>query len=103
MLHAIAAYHASAKPSGASRFRTEAFDKLWSNREKLNAYTRALLALSAHYFGHRERAMTLVRNLENGAQIDRSPDVSIIQSTLTRPEPDVIGTAHWGEDGIYQR
>jgi alpha-2-macroglobulin len=103
MLHAIAACHAAAKPSRASRFQTKAFDNLWSNRERLNAYTRALLALSAHYFGHRERAMTLVRNLENGAQIDKSPDASIIQSALTRPEPDVIGTAHWGEDGIYRR
>ena len=27
-------------------FQTKAFDNLWTNRDKLNAYTRALLALS---------------------------------------------------------
>src|SRR5439155_12864915 len=50
MLHALAVYNASAKKAG-TRFHRKAFDNLWANREKLNAYTRALLALCAHHFG----------------------------------------------------
>ncbi|MBO0721429.1 MAG: alpha-2-macroglobulin, partial [Blastocatellia bacterium] len=103
MLHALAAYHLSAKQQKIGEFQTKAFDNLWANRDKLNAYTRALLALSAQYFGNRERALTLVRNLENGVKIDTSPDTSIIQTAGSRRKPEVIGTAHWGEDGIYWR
>ncbi|HEV2665223.1 MAG TPA: alpha-2-macroglobulin family protein, partial [Blastocatellia bacterium] len=103
MLHALAAYHASSKRHEVSPFQAKAFDNLWANREKLNAYTRALLALSAHYFGYRDRAKTLVRNLENGVKMDAAPDTSIIQTTPTRTQPEAIGAAHWGEDGIYWR
>src|SRR5262245_35171570 len=103
MLHALAAYHASSKRREVGPFQARAFDNLWSNREKLNAYTRALLALSAHYFGYRDRATTLVRNLENGVKMDAAPDTSIIQTTPTRTQPEAISAAHWGEDGIYWR
>jgi alpha-2-macroglobulin len=103
MLHALAAYHASSKRREVGAFQARAFDNLWANREKLNAYTRALLALSAHYFGYRDRATTLVRNLENGVKMDAAPDTSIIQSTPTRTQPETISAAHWGEDGIYWR
>ena len=103
MLHALAAYHASSKRREVGQFQAKAFDNLWENREKLNAYTRALLALSAHYFGYRDRATTLVRNLENGVKMDAAPDTSIIQTTPSRTQPDTIGAAHWGEDGIYWR
>jgi uncharacterized protein YfaS (alpha-2-macroglobulin family) len=103
MLHALAAYHASSKRREVGQFQAKAFDNLWENREKLNAYTRALLALSAHYFGYRDRATTLVRNLENGVKMDAAPDTSIIQTTPSRTEPETIGAAHWGEDGIYWR
>jgi hypothetical protein len=30
------------------KFQAKAFNNLWTNRDKLNAYTRALLALAAH-------------------------------------------------------
>src|SRR5262245_12278929 len=103
MLHALAAYHASSKRHEVGAFQAKAFDNLWANREKLNAYTRALLALSAHYFGYRDRATTLVRNLENGVKMDAAPDTSIIQTTPTRTQPEAISAAHWGEDGIYWR
>ncbi len=103
MLHALAAYHASSKRREVGPFQARAFDNLWANREKLNAYTRALLALSAHYFGYRDRATTLVRNLENGVKMDTAPDTSIIQTTPTRTQPEAISAAHWGEDGIYWR
>ena len=103
MLHALAAYHASSKRREVGPFQAKAFDNLWENREKLNAYTRALLALSAHYFGYRDRATTLVRNLEDGVKMDTAPDASIIQTTSARTQPETIGAAHWGEDGIYWR
>jgi uncharacterized protein YfaS (alpha-2-macroglobulin family) len=103
MLHALAAFHASSKRREIMPFQAKAFDNLWANREKLNAYTRALLALTAHSFGDRDRAMTLVRNLENGVKRDTAPDTSILQTTPTRTQPETIGTAHWGEDGLYWR
>jgi uncharacterized protein YfaS (alpha-2-macroglobulin family) len=103
MLHALAAYHASSKRRNVSAFQSRAFENLWTNREKLNAYTRALLALSAHYFGFRDQATTIVRNLENGVKMDTAPDTSIIQTTPSRTQPETISAAHWGEDGIYWR
>jgi uncharacterized protein YfaS (alpha-2-macroglobulin family) len=111
MLHALAsAGSASAGSAGilpaashATEFQTKAFDNLFNNRDKLNAYTRALLALSAHHFGFAEKAKTLVQNLENGVKVDNKPDTSIVQQGATSSEPSVIGTAHWGEDGIYWR
>jgi uncharacterized protein YfaS (alpha-2-macroglobulin family) len=103
MLHSLAAYHASSKRREVGAFQAKAFDNLWANREKLNAYTRALLALSAHGFGYRDRAMTLVRNLENGVKRDTAPDTSVLQTVPAKTQPGTIGTAHWGEDGLYWR
>jgi uncharacterized protein YfaS (alpha-2-macroglobulin family) len=103
MLHALAAYHASQRQTEVSQFQAKAFNNLWTNRDKLNAYTRALLALSARGFGYQEQAKTLVQNLENGVKIDATPDVSIVQTGAQATDPSVIGTAHWGEDGIYWR
>ncbi len=109
MLHALAIYHNSApKPSGqgvieVSRFQTTAFENLWTNRDKLNAYTRALVALAAHNFGYADKARTLVENLENGVKRDSQPDISVVQQGEAASDPSVMGTAHWGEDGIYWR
>jgi alpha-2-macroglobulin len=103
MLHALAAYHASLKGTEASKFQAKAFDNLWKQRDKLNAYTRSLLALSAHSFSYHDKAKTLVENLENGVKIDSKPDISIVQQGATTSDPSVLGTAHWGEDGIYWR
>lgn len=103
MLHALAIYHASVKENGISKFQRTAFDNLFKNRDRLNAYTRALLALSAHYYGDTERANVLVRNLENGVKRDTAPDTSVIISSQQTSDPSVMGTAHWGEDGIYWR
>ncbi len=102
MLHALAAYQSSEKHA-AGDFQGKAFNNLWTNRDKLNAYTRSLLALSAHYFGYQEQARTLIANLENGVKIDIKPDTSIVQRGGQSSDPSVIGTAHWGEDGIYWR
>jgi uncharacterized protein YfaS (alpha-2-macroglobulin family) len=102
MLHALSAQTALRK-ARPSRFQTTAFDNLWDGRDRLNAYSRALLALSAHHMGDADRAQTLVRNLTNGVQRDRSPDTSIVQRGAQSSGAGVIGTAHWGADGIYWR
>lgn len=113
MLHALAAYSgesfrksAGGLPAAAgsvTTFQSKAFDNLFNNRDRLNAYTRALLALSAHNFGYADKAKTLVENLENGVKIDTKPDTSIVQQGGQSSDPSVIGTAHWGEDGLYWR
>ncbi|MDQ6651388.1 MAG: alpha-2-macroglobulin, partial [Acidobacteriota bacterium] len=111
MLHALAVYDAGQKPDPqgglnpieVSSSQAKAFDNLWTNRDKLNAYTRALLALAAHNLGYHDKAKTLVENLENGVKIDSKPDISVVQSGAQASDPSVIATAHWGEDGIYWR
>jgi len=113
MLHALAVHHGTepgavttGSPSQApviSKFQTKAFDNLWTNRDRLNAYTRALLALSAHNFGYQDKAKTLIENLENGVKIDAKPDTSVVQRGGQASDPSVIATAHWGEDGLYWR
>ncbi|HLN99493.1 MAG TPA: hypothetical protein VK208_13615, partial [Pyrinomonadaceae bacterium] len=112
MLHAVAVY-SSALVNGpsalshtapaANQFQLKAFDNLYVNRDKLNAYTRALLALAAHNFGFKDKARTLIENLENGVTIDSRPDTSILQEGAQNSNSSVIATAHWGEDGLYWR
>ncbi len=102
MLHALAANKAAQNESGLSKLEAKAFDNLWMNREKLNAYTRSLLALAAHNFGKAAEAKTLIENLENGVKRDNRPDTSVLVGG--KPEnAGVMGTAHWGEDGVYWR
>jgi uncharacterized protein YfaS (alpha-2-macroglobulin family) len=105
LLHALASNHLAEEKDqdDISEFQTKAFDHLWANREKLNAYTRALLALSAHYYGYQEKALVLIRNLENGVKVDRTPDTSVVQRGAQASDANAIATAHWGEDGIYYR
>src|SRR4029453_7970251 len=92
MLHALASFHASMKRSEVEKFEAKAFDNLWTNRDRLNAYTRALLALSAHNFGYTDKAKTLVENLENGVKVDSKPDTSIVQQGAQTTDPSVIAT-----------
>ncbi|MFP5247396.1 MAG: alpha-2-macroglobulin, partial [Thermoanaerobaculia bacterium] len=89
MLHALSAWRGG-KPSAAER-RT--YDEVWTNRERLTAYSRALFALTAHRYGDAERARVLVRNLEDGAKLDRGNDDSA----------EAMATAHWGADGFWWR
>ena len=102
MLHAMATYRASHK-TAAGEFEVKAFDNLWKNRDRLNAYTRALLALSANAYGYTDKAQTLVRNLENGVKKDAAPDTSIVMRGPQSSDSSVMATAHWGEDGIWWR
>ncbi|HEX8844326.1 MAG TPA: alpha-2-macroglobulin family protein [Pyrinomonadaceae bacterium] len=108
LLHALSAYQASKRDEPdedveISDFQKKAFDNLWAGREKLNAYTRALLALSAHYYGFKDQAQVLIRNLENGVKMDRKPDTSVVMRGAQSSDSTVIATAHWGEDGFYYR
>jgi uncharacterized protein YfaS (alpha-2-macroglobulin family) len=117
VLHALAVYHSGnasrsapgsagilpASSGSVSQFQSTAFNNLFANRDKLNAYTRALLALAAHNYGYTDKAKTLIENLENGVKIDSKPDTSIVQQGAQSSDPSVMGTAHWGEDGIYWR
>ncbi|HYC59171.1 MAG TPA: MG2 domain-containing protein [Thermoanaerobaculia bacterium] len=82
MLHALAAWNGS-KSSAAER---TAYDNIWTNREKLSAFGRALLALIAHRYADTERTAILVRNLEDGVKLERAVD----------DEAESLGTAHWG-------
>ncbi|MCI0416561.1 MG2 domain-containing protein [bacterium] len=93
--------HAVAIDGMKNDFEEKAFNNLWAKRERLNAYTRALLALSAHGMGRAEDARILVRNLENGVKIDSKPDTSVLIEGAY--DASAISTAHWGEDGIYWR
>ncbi len=100
MLHALSTMKNVSKPS---EFETKAFENLWKNRDQLNAYTRALLAISANNMGFRDQAAVLIRNLENGVKIDNQPDVSVIQGGVQTSGETVMATAHWGADGFYWR
>ena len=111
MLHALAVHHASLKKAErqgvqataeASPFQTKAFDNLYANRDRLNAYTRALLALAAHSFGKTAHARTLIQNLENGVKLDSRPDTSVVQRGA-RASDRLCSRRNWGEDGIYWR
>jgi uncharacterized protein YfaS (alpha-2-macroglobulin family) len=103
MLHALSVNHAARKKNEIEKFQNVAFENLWTNRDRLNAYTRALFALAAHNYGFADRAKILVNNLENGVKIDSQPDTSIVQRGAQSSDPSVMGTAHWGEDGIFWR
>jgi len=102
MLHAYAVCHARNRGKPGPEI-VKASDNLWANREQLNAYTRALLALATHSLGQNDRAKVLVENLENGVKRDARPDTSVLISGPSTPDSTVLGTAHWGEDGIYWR
>ena len=103
MLHALSAYHATIKSKRIDKFQSKAFANLWKHKSRLNAYTRSLLALSAHHYGDKKRARILIENLENGVIFDKTPDTSIIQRGLKKSQQEVMATAHWGEDGIFYR
>jgi len=104
MLHALAVYYAPYRDQLTSTLLPKAADNLWNNREKLNAYTRSLFALAVHHFGQADRARTLIENLENGVKRDDRPDDSVLlDGKRNTQNAGVMGTAHWGEDGIYWR
>ncbi len=109
MLHTYSVYILPHKHNRTlpGKFTARAETNLWNHRDQLNAYTRALFALAEHNLDNPERAKILVENLENGVIRDERPDTSILISGvppgLNGQSSTVLGTAHWGEDGIYWR
>jgi hypothetical protein len=65
---------------------TKQLDRLWAEREKLNAYSRALMALTYNNLGQTERAQTTLRNMGDLLEEDKDN-----------------GTAHWGKTANYWR
>ena len=59
-------------------------ERTWNRREKLNAYTRALMASTFHNHNDHERATIMLRNLEDFLEQDKDN-----------------GTAHWGKVRNY--
>jgi uncharacterized protein YfaS (alpha-2-macroglobulin family) len=100
MLHALAAH---SKRAADDKHVSAAFDKLWKERDALNAYTRALFALAAHGLGRREEAKVLAQNLANGVQTDSAPDASRIDPSSTTHHASAPKTAHWGADRTWHR
>jgi uncharacterized protein YfaS (alpha-2-macroglobulin family) len=107
MLHAYSVYILAYKHNSGllGKFTGNAEKNLWNRRDQLNAYTRALFALAEHNLDNVAHAKILVENLANGVIRDDRPDTSILISgvppSLNGQSSTVLGTAHWGEDGIY--
>lgn len=102
MLHALARWHALRNRTKPHAYQAKAFDNVWEQRDKLSAYTRSLLALAAHDFGMKDKALTLVRNLENGVIRDQRPDATVLHAS-GGGDATLMPTAHWGEEGFYWR
>lgn len=98
MLHALAAAHQVSGQPAIDKFETVALDKAYQQRDRLNAYSRSLLALAAHQFGKADQARVLVRNLANGVKRDNPAASRIVAGSGA-----ALQTAHWGEDGIFHR
>ena len=101
ILHAIAAWRANGGSITSPERR--AFDNAFEKREHLTAYSRALLALAAHDFRDADRATVLIRNLEDGVKIDRTPDRSVLVRGSGSGAAETMATAHWGEDRFWWR
>ena len=61
-------------------------DKVWQNRDDLNSYSRALMAVTFKKLGDTERARIMLRNLEDRCEEDKDNK-----------------TAHWGKTSGYYR
>ena len=96
MLHALSAWRNT--PDAAER---RAFENVYAQRDRLAAYSKALLALTAHRWGFVEQANVLVRNLEDGVKIDTTPDTSVL--IKNEPSGQALATAHWGATGFWWR
>ena len=96
LLHALSAWRQA--PDAAER-RT--FENVYAQRDRLAAYSKALLALTAHRWGSAEQANVLVRNLEDGVKIDTTPDTSVL--IKNEPSGQALPTAHWGASGFWWR
>ncbi|MBI4750569.1 MAG: alpha-2-macroglobulin [Acidobacteria bacterium] len=101
MLHALSVYYKPKQGISPTAFHAKAFSNLWLNRERLNAYTLSLLALAAINFDHKHKASVVAQNLVNGVKLDATPDVGVLERNSNASDESVVGTAHWGSDGLY--
>ncbi|MGE9297103.1 MAG: hypothetical protein ACQKBV_12525 [Puniceicoccales bacterium] len=102
ILHALSAAKENDASPKPDKYEAKAFANLWKNRDQLNAYSRALTALSAHRLGFDDEATILAENLGNGVTIDDDPQSTVLNSA-SQSNAAVLKTAHWGDDGIYWR
>ncbi|MGZ8851284.1 MAG: alpha-2-macroglobulin, partial [Thermoanaerobaculia bacterium] len=103
MLHAIGAWRAATANRNLAAEERRAIDNVWSHRERLTSYSRALLALALHDLGDATRAAVMVRNLEDGVKIDRAPDKSILVRGSGSGAAETMATARWGEQASWWR
>ncbi len=106
LLHALAARFVGANASDVrpSRAEARAVDNLYKQRDQLNAYTRALLAIASRRLGFPDESRTLGQNLRNGIKLDANPRASVLVSQSgAAGQPFATPTAHWGEDGLFYR
>ncbi len=102
MLHGLSRYRMLMKQQ-PHEFEVKAMTTIFERRDRLNAYARALAALAAHQMGDAEKARVLVDNLRNGVKRDERPDSSVIVRGVENANQAIMGTAHWGEDGLWWR
>lgn len=102
MLFALAERFVGQADATPARDEARIFAELWTQRDDLNAYARALLTLAASHLGFSEEAQTLARNLANGAIIDLQPQSSPLAPGNPSNSAE-MATAHWGADGIAYR
>lgn len=107
LLHALACNNRGNAEPKPDKNEARAFANLWKNRDQLNAYTRAMTALSAHWLGFTDEAKILAENLANGVKLDENPQGSTLlpanAPANSAPQSSTLKTAHWGDDGIYWR
>jgi uncharacterized protein YfaS (alpha-2-macroglobulin family) len=96
LLHALAVHQAKNARGEMTPYQKKAFDNLWKGRERLNAYSRALLTLAAVAYKRGEEAKILIDNLENGVTWDKAEDASVLLKN--EPSGQAMGTAHWGRE-----
>jgi len=87
-------------PAAHDKATIATFKNLWSRKDSLNAYSRALFALAARRLGHEGEARQLVRSLASGAIHDEAPGQGRIGGARGGHQE---ATVHWGEDGLYWR
>lgn len=58
--------------SGKKLTDENALLEVWEMREKINDYSRGMLAAAMYKLGRKEMAQTLIRNLENFARVDKA-------------------------------
>jgi alpha-2-macroglobulin len=95
MLHSVSTWYALQKRQ-ITPYQQKAFDNLWKGRDRVNAYSRALLAIAAVNYKKAEQARILADNLENGVTWDKAEDASVLLKN--EPSGKALGTAHWGRD-----